>query len=135
MKKFLKEFKEFALKGNVVDLAIGMIIGSAFTGIVTSLTANFIQPILDFVTRAHPKLYTGTEILGFVSAFISAIINFIIIALTLFLLLRGINRLSNLKKNKEEEQAEVTTKVCPYCKSEIDINATRCPHCTSEIKD
>ncbi len=133
MKKFLQEFKEFALKGNVVDLAIGMIIGTAFTAIVTALTANFIQPILDLATGAHKGLYTWAEIATFISAFVSAIINFIIIALVLFLILRFINRLSNIKK-KPEEPAKVTTKVCPYCKTEIAIDATRCPNCTSEIK-
>ena len=85
MKKFLKEFKAFALKGNVMDLAIGMIIGSAFTAIVTSLTANFIQPILDLVTGAHKGFYNLSEIGVFVSAFVTAVINFIIIALVLFL--------------------------------------------------
>ena len=134
MKKFLKEFKEFALKGNIVDLAIGMIIGSAFTAIVTALTANFIQPILDLATGAHKGLYKWAEIAGFISAFVSAIINFIIIALVLFLLMKGINKLMEASKKKEEEPApEITTKTCPYCKSEIDIEATRCPHCTSEL--
>ncbi|MCQ2455417.1 MAG: large conductance mechanosensitive channel protein MscL [Clostridia bacterium] len=132
MKKFLEEFKAFALKGNVVDLAIGMIIGGAFTAIVTALTANFIQPILDLATGAHKGLYTWPEIAAFISAFISAVINFVIIALVLFLLLKAINKLSDLKK-KDEEVPAVTTKTCPYCKSEIDLEATRCPHCTSEL--
>jgi len=131
MKKFLNEFKAFALKGNIVDLAIGMIIGSAFTAIVTALTANFIQPILDFVTRAHKEWYTWAEIAGFISAFVSAVINFIIIALVLFLILKGLDKLMSIGKKKEE--AVVTTKVCPFCKSEISIDATRCPHCTSEL--
>lgn len=133
MKKFLEEFKAFALKGNVVDLAIGMIIGGAFTAIVTALTANFIQPILDLATGAHKGLYSWQEIAGFISAFVSAVVNFIIIALVLFLLLKGINRLMELNKKKEEPKPEITTKTCPYCKSEIDIEATRCPHCTSQI--
>ncbi len=132
MKKFLEEFKAFALKGNVVDLAIGMIIGGAFTSIVTALTTNFIQPILDLATGAHKGLYTWSEIAAFISAFVSAVVNFIIIAFVLFLLLRGINRLMNLKK-KEESAPVITTKTCPYCKSEIDLEATRCPHCTSEL--
>ena len=133
MKKFFKEFKEFALKGSVVDLAIGMIIGTAFTAIVTAFTANFIQPILDFVTRAHKSLYTWGEIAGYFSAFLTAIINFVIIALVLFLILKGINKLTSISK-KEEEEPAITTKTCPYCKSEIDIEATRCPNCTSELK-
>lgn len=134
MKKFLKEFKEFALKGNVLDMAVGIIIGGAFTAIVTALTANFIQPILDFVTRAHKDFYTSEELLGFLSAFLTAVINFVIVALVLFLLVRGMNRLMTIGKKKEEEAAP-TTKICPFCKSEIALDATRCPHCTSELKD
>lgn len=136
MKKFLNEFKTFALRGNVMDLAVGMIIGGAFTAIVTALKDNFIQPILDFVTRTHPEMYTKTELLGFLSAFISAVINFIIIAFVLFLLIKGMNTLMSIgKKKAEETPAEPTTKVCPFCKSEIAIDATRCAHCTSELKD
>ena len=135
MKKFLNEFKTFALRGNVMDLAVGMIIGSAFTAIVTALKDNFIQPILDFVTRTHPADYYTKEILlGYVSAFISAIINFIIIAFVLFLLIKGMNTLMTIGKKKEETTPEEpTTKVCPFCKSEISIDATRCAHCTSEL--
>ena len=136
MKKFIEEFKTFALKGNVMDLAIGMIIGSAFTSIVTALTTNFIQPIIDFVTRKHPELYTTQELLGFLSAFISAVINFLIIALVLFLLMKGINTLMSIGKKKKEEEPEApTTKICPFCKSEIAIDATRCAHCTSELTE
>ena len=135
MKKFLNEFKTFALRGNVMDLAVGMIIGSAFTAIVTALKDNFIQPILDFVTRTHTADYYTKEILlGYLSSFISAIINFIIIAFVLFLLIKGMNTLMTLGKKKEEAPAEPTTKVCPFCKSEIAIEATRCAHCTSELK-
>ncbi len=134
MKKFLNEFKEFALKGNVLDLAIGMIIGGAFTAIVTALTANFIQPILDLVMGAHKGWYTWNEIAKFISAFISEVINFIIIAFVLFLILKGINKLLSLKKKEEEPVPEITTKTCPFCKSEIDLEATRCPHCTSNLE-
>ena len=88
LKKFFEEFKKFALRGNVVDLAVGMIIGTAFTGIVTALKDNFIQPILDLVTGAKAfSDYTGGILKGYVSAFISAIINFIIIAFVLFLII------------------------------------------------
>lgn len=132
MKKFLKEFKEFALRGNVMDMAIGIIIGSAFSGIVTSLTDNFINPILNAVT-GH-AVYTKTDILGFVSAFLSSIINFVIMAFILFCLMKGINKMMNLGK-KKEEPAEPTTKICPYCKSEIPLDATRCGHCTSELTE
>lgn len=136
MKKFFSEFKTFALRGNVMDLAVGMIIGGAFTAIVTALKDNFIQPILDFVTRAHPAWYSKEEILGFGSAFISAVINFIIIALVLFLLIKGMNTLMAIGKKKEEDvPAKPTTKTCPFCKSEIAIDATRCAHCTSELSE
>lgn len=137
MKKFLNEFKTFALRGNVMDLAVGMIIGSAFTAIVTALKDNFIQPILDFVTRTHTvEYYTKEVLLGYLSAFISSVINFLIIAFVLFLLIKGMNTLMSIgKKKAEEEPAAPTTKVCPFCKSEISIEATRCAHCTSELKD
>lgn len=137
MKKFLSEFKTFALRGNVMDLAVGMIIGSAFTAIVTALKDNFIQPILDFVTRTHTADYYTKEILlGYLSAFISAVINFIIIAFVLFLLIKGVNTLMTIGKKKEEDApAAPTTKTCPFCKSEIAIDATRCAYCTAELKE
>ena len=131
MKKFLHEFKAFAMKGNVLDLAVGVIIGAAFKDIVTSLTDNFINPILQFVTRAHPNWYSWGELGGFASAFITAVVNFIIMAFILFLIVKLFNNLSKIGK-KPEAPAAPTTKVCPYCKSSIDITATRCPHCTSE---
>lgn len=132
MKKFLAEFKEFALRGNVIDMSIGIIIGAAFKDIVTSLTDNFIMPILNFFTGA--ATYGWGDIKLFVSAFVSTVIQFILIAFILFLLLKGINTLTKIGKKKEEEPAP-TTKICPFCKSEISIEATRCPHCTSEITE
>ena len=132
MKKFIEEFKAFALKGNVMDMAVGVIIGGAFSGIVTSLTDNFINPILNVLTGG--ATYTVTDIAGFASSFISAVVNFIIMAFILFCLLKGINKLMGLTK-KEEPKAEPTTKVCPYCQSEISIKATRCPHCTSILDE
>lgn len=133
MKKFFEEFKAFAMRGNIIDLSIGVIIGGAFTAIVTSLTQNFIQPILDLVTRAHPQLYTINEIMGFFSSFITAVINFIITALVLFIILKTVNKIAAL--GKKEEPKEPTTKTCPYCKSKIAIDAVRCPHCTSVIEE
>ena len=132
MKKFIEEFKAFALKGNVMDMAVGVIIGGAFSGIVTSLTDNFINPILNVLTGG--ATYTVTDVAGFASSFISAVVNFIIMAFILFCLLKGINKLMGLTK-KEEPAAEPTTKVCPYCQSEISIKATRCPHCTSILEE
>lgn len=136
MKKFLEEFKAFALKGNVMDMAVGVIIGGAFTAIVTSLTDNFINPIINFILNIdklfHGELlYSWGDISGFISNFLSAVVNFLIIALILFFLLKGINKLLSIGKKKEEEAPK--TKVCDYCKSEIHIDATRCPHCTAKL--
>lgn len=132
MKKFMEEFKAFALRGNVMDMAIGIIIGGAFTGIVTSLTDNFINPILMLITGQAS--YSLGDVAAFGTAFISAVINFVITAFILFCLLKGMNKLMSLGKKKAEEEAAPVTKICPYCKSEIDIAATRCPHCTSQLE-
>ena len=131
MKKFLEEFKKFALKGNVMDMAIGVLIGSAFSGIVTSLTDNFINPILNFCTGA--AVYSVEEIKGFASSFISAVVNFILMAFILFCLMKAINKLTHIGEKKVEEKP--TTKTRPYCQSKIDIKATRCPHCTSILEE
>lgn len=135
MKKFIEEFKAFALRGNVMDMAVGVLIGSAFTGIVTALTTNFIQPVLNVITQA--KVYTVQDVAGFANAFISAVVNFFITALILFVLLKMINKLMsvNLTKKKEEEIKTPTVKVCPFCRSEIDVEAIRCPHCTSHLEE
>ncbi len=138
MKKFLEEFKKFALRGNVIDLAVGVIIGGAFTGIVKSVTDNFINPLLAFILSGfkNPGNLVGTETPWTFSAagaaFVTTIINFVITALVLFLIIRLMNRLSNLHKKPEAPKAP-TTKKCPYCLSEIPIAATRCGHCTSEL--
>lgn len=132
MKKFIEEFKAFALKGNVLDMAIGVIIGGAFTGIVTSLTDNFINPILNVLTGA--ATYSWSDVAGFGSAFVSTVLNFIITAFILFCLLKAINKMMTIGK-KPEAPAEPTTKVCPFCMSEISIKATRCPHCTSILEE
>ena len=129
--KFMEEFKKFALRGNVMDMAVCVIIGGAFSGIVTSLTDNFINPILNELTGAAS--YTWQDVGGFASSFLSAVVNFIIMAFILFCLMRGINKLLTIGK-KPEAPAAPTTKKCPYCKTEIDIEATRCPHCTSQLE-
>lgn len=130
MKKFLKEFRDFALRGNVMDMAVGVIIGGAFSGIVTSLTDNFINPIISLITQG--ARYTMTDVGGFASNFLSAVVNFIIMAFILFCLMRVVNKAVNL--GKKEEPKAPTTKECPYCMSQIPIKATRCPHCTSEVE-
>lgn len=132
MKKFMEEFKAFALRGNVMDMAVGVIIGGAFSGIVSSLTDNFINPILNLLTGG--ATYTMTDVAGFASSFVSAVVNFLIMALILFCLMKGINKLLSFNK-KEEAPAKPTTKTCPFCQSEISIKATRCPHCTSVLEE
>lgn len=132
MKKLFNEFKAFALRGNVMDMAIGVLIGGAFSGIVTSLTDNFINPIISAVTGAAQ--YTGADIAQFASNFGSSVLNFFITALILFFLLKGMNKLLSIGK-KPAAPAAPTTKKCPYCQSEISISATRCPHCTSVLEE
>ncbi len=143
MKKFFQEFKEFISKGNVLDLAVGVIIGGAFKGVVDSLTTNIIQPLIDCIGGADIQgkiqLIAPTETTDGVfityGAFISSIINFLIMAFVIFLIVKAVNKMMNLGKKKEEEVvAEPTTKVCPFCKSEIAIDATKCPHCTSDVE-
>lgn len=134
MKKFLDEFKKFALRGNVLDMAVGVIVGGAFTGIVTELTSDFINPLLSVImTGTAGTMADGTAWTfgAAIAAFLTTVINFIITAFVLFVLLRGINKLMSLGKKKEVPAAP-TTKKCPYCLSEIPLAATRCAHCTSE---
>ena len=133
----LKEFKEFALRGNVLDLAVGVIIGGAFQKLVTSLTTNLISPILGCFSQVDFsawKLTIGNLNLTY-GAFITDVINFIIMAFIVFLIVKFMNRLSNLGKKPEPVVTpEPTTKVCPHCFSEINIKATKCPCCTSELE-
>ena len=144
----LKEFKEFAMKGNVVDLAIGVIIGGAFGKIVTSLVNDVIMPPIGlllgnvdfsnlFINLSGGKYASlaqaqeaGVVTINY-GTFLNTIIDFLIVAFVIFLLIRQMNK---LQKSKEEKPAELTTKECPYCLSTIPIKATRCPACTSEIK-
>lgn len=137
MKKFFSEFKEFISKGNVMNLAVGVIIGGAFSGIVSSLTDNIINPLINLIggTDVQGKIPLGGDNYIDYGAFISAIINFIIMALIIFLLVKAVNKAMSLGKKKEEEVEEVTTKTCPFCKSEIAIDAVKCPHCTSDIPE
>lgn len=138
MKKFFKklatEFKEFISRGNALDLAVGMIIGSAFTAIVTSFVQDLFTPLIGLVIPNENGFATlniqGGPQFG---NFINAILTFFLTALCLFIVVKAINGLKSIGKKKTEEPAAPTTKICPFCKSEIDINATRCPHCTSEL--
>jgi len=147
----LKEFREFALKGNVIDMAVGIIIGSAFTSIVNSLVNDIIMPPVGWLlggvkfenfyilikpgTPAGPYAsLTNAQEAGAVTVnygqFINSTVSFLIVAFVMFLLIRGINR---MKRQKKEEASEPTTKACPFCTTDIPKKATRCPHCTSEL--
>ena len=135
MKKFLEEFKAFALKGNVMNMAVGVIIGAAFGDLVTSFTTNIIQPIIACIGSAevHGRIdLFGTGNYIDYGAFLSSVIYFLIMALVIFMLVKTMNRVMDIGKKKEEAPAP-TRKKCPYCKSEIALDAVRCPHCTSEL--
>ncbi|MBN2981986.1 MULTISPECIES: large conductance mechanosensitive channel protein MscL [Cohnella] len=151
----LKEFKTFAVRGNVIDLAVGVIIGGAFGQIVTSLVNDIVMPPIgrllggvDFKDlfwrigtlpegfEGDPKILAdvkgaGVAVIAY-GQFVNVVINFLIVAFAVFMLVKAINRL-NRKKETEEKPAEPTTKECPYCLSVIPLAATRCGHCTSEL--
>ena len=142
MKKFFEDFKKFISRGNVMDMAVGVIIGGAFTAIVNSLVNDIFMPVLSLITG-------GFDIAGMsvsfgvgdnaatlnYGAFLSAVINFLLIALVIFCIIKAMNTAKDKMLKKQEEEAPApTTKKCPYCMSEIDIQATRCPHCTSELQ-
>jgi len=136
MKKFLEEFKKFISRGNVMDMAVGIIIGGAFTSIVTSLVNDIINPLLGLFGGVNFDQLawniTGDVTLNY-GKFITAVVNFLIMALIVFLIVKAMNTLSKL--HKKQELKVPTTKKCPFCKSEIAIEATRCPHCTSELSE
>lgn len=138
MRKILNEFKTFISRGNVIDMAVGVIIGGAFTAIVNSLVEDLLNPLLGLITGGVDfstlsiTLGEGENaaVLAY-GSFLSAIINFLLIAVVLFMIIRTINK---LHRNKiEDVPAEAKTKICPFCKSEIAVDASRCPHCTSEL--
>lgn len=148
----LKEFKEFALKGNIIDMAIGVIIGGAFQKIVSSLVNDIIMPALAIFTGkvdfSDLVITVGNSSIKY-GSFITTIVDFLIIAFSIFIAIRTINKLNDkakenldkvshknkiFKKNKAKDTVEEpTTKICPFCFSEINIKATRCPHCTSDL--
>ncbi|MBO4280665.1 MAG: large conductance mechanosensitive channel protein MscL [Lachnospiraceae bacterium] len=154
-----KEFKKFIMRGNMIDLAVGMIIGASFSAIITSLVNNILMPVIGVLTGGKanftdafivlnevkdelgnklpcPATLDEAEAAGFIclgyGAFITALISFLLVAICLFFVIKAFNKAQSLTK-KEEAPAAPTTKVCPFCKSEISIEATRCPHCTSEL--
>ena len=157
MKKFFAEFKAFATRGNVIDLAVGVIIGAAFQKIVTSAVNDLAMPLIGLITGNSNfndaflilRLPEGVEAAQVTSlakatelgvttfnygAFISAVIDFLIMAFVIFLMVKAINKTSSLTKRKAEEApAAPTVKTCPYCLSEIPYGAVKCPHCTSDL--
>jgi large conductance mechanosensitive channel len=148
-KSFTQEFRQFIMRGNVMDMAVGVIIGGAFQSIISSLVNDIIMPVLGKITGGlnfdnyflalDGKKYTtlqaakdaGAATLNY-GTFITVVINFILMALVIFLLIRSLNKVSERFEHKKEE-APKTVKICPYCKSEIPLEATRCPHCTSQL--
>ena len=148
-----KEFKEFITRGNVLDMAVGIIIGGDFTAIVNSLVNDILNPFINTIfggfgfdgmnlavklpwvtLMRNMGLNVEYPVFAF-GNFISAVISFLITAVALFFLIKGINAVKKLaeKKKADEEAPAPTTKICPYCRSEINIEATRCPHCTSQL--
>ena len=137
MKKLWNEFKAFAFKGNVVDLAVGMMIGSAFTAIVTALVNSILMPLISLITGKvsfeQMKWVVGQTEIPY-GMFLQAIFNFLAVAVCIFFLVKLINRLTALGKKKEAEEApKEPARLCPFCFNEIHKDATRCPHCTSEL--
>ena len=134
MKSFINEFKEFISRGNVMDMAVGIIIGGAFTAIVTSLVEDVITPIIGMIGGFDFSSFVVTVNNSNIAIgkFVNAVINFLLIALVLFSVIKAMNKAASIVKKPAEEEAP-TTKMCPYCKSEIAIEATRCPHCTSQL--
>ena len=148
-KGFFGEFREFIMRGNVMDLAVGVIIGGAFQSIISSLVDDIIMPLIGLITGGvdfnnkfivldggsyatlEAAKEAGAATLNY-GTFITVVINFILMALVIFFLVKGMNKLND-KLAREKEEEEKTTKICPRCQSEINIKATRCPHCTSEI--
>ena len=136
MKKFFGEFKDFVLRGNVLNLAVGVIIGAAFQNIVTSLTTDILSPIIGLFTGQNFDGWVWTIVPGVdlkYGAFVTSVINFIIMAFVIFLIVKLMNKVMSVNK-KPQAPAEPTTHKCPFCMTEIDINATRCPACTSILK-
>ncbi len=137
-KGFIAEFKKFIMRGNVIDLAVGVIIGGAFQAIVNSLVGDIVTPLLGIILGkvdfSSLAVTIGDASIGY-GKFITAVLNFFIMALVIFAIVKAINDVSErLHKKPEEEESAPTTKVCPYCKSEIAIDAVKCPHCTSDVE-
>ena len=144
MSKITKEFKEFIMRGNVMDMAVGVIVGGAFSNIINSLVNDVLMPVISLATgkvdftnlfialdgQSYPTLdaaKASTSVFAY-GSFIQTVIQFLIIAFSIFMVVKGINML-----RRPKPEAAPTTKECPYCKSEIHIDAVKCPHCASEL--
>lgn len=144
MSKITKEFKEFIMRGNVMDMAVGVIVGGAFSSIINSLVNDVLMPVISLATgkvdftnlfialdgQSYPTLdaaKASTSVFAY-GSFIQTVIQFLIIAFSIFMVVKGINML-----RRPKPEAAPTTKECPYCKSEIHIDAVKCPHCASEF--
>ena len=149
MKDFIEEFKKFIMRGNVMDLAIGVIIGGAFQAIINSLVNDVIMPLIGLITGgldfsnlfiqlSGEKCATLAEAqaagVAVFASFITAVLNFLIIAFVIFMMVKGMNRLAE-GRHKDKKEEEPVTKICPFCQSEISIKASRCPHCTSVLDE
>ena len=145
-KNLIEEFIEFVSRGNVIDLAVGVIIGGAFTSVVNSLVGDLIQPLIAAI-GGNPEVKGMAVVLNGQTidfgAFISAIISFLITAAAVFAIVKAVNQAARLKElaaekagllKKEEEEAAPEPRTCPFCKQEIADDATRCPHCTSKLE-
>lgn len=150
MKRAMDDYKNFAIKGNIVDLAIGVVIGSAFTNIVNTLVNSTIMPIISVLTNRvdlstlfialNGKSYESSAVAKAAGAItldygllLNALLNFFIVSFTLFIVVKNINRVKKKNEDNVQEIEKVTTKECPYCKSTISIEATRCAFCTSKL--
>ena len=138
MKKFIEEFKAFINRGSVMDMAVGVIIGGAFTSIVTSLVEDILSPIIGlFGGKNFDSLSVNIldEVTLNYGKFITAVVNFLIMAVVVFLIVKAMNTAAAKFSKKEEAVEAATTKICPFCKTEIAIDATRCPICTSMLEE
>ena len=143
MKRFFNEFKEFINRGNVMDLAVAVIIGGAFTGIVPSLTTDIINPLITVIAGGGANSISGLVVPGTgidFGKFISAVINFLIVAFVVFLLVKAINKMQSvggrmLKLNKDGQQVVDVAPTCPFCLEEVKEGAVRCPHCAAAFDE
>ena len=142
-KGFIGEFKTFIMRGNVMDLAVGVIIGAAFQAIINSLVADIVMPVISLITGGVDfsewkiMLGEGADAASInYGVFITAVINFLLMAFVIFCFIKFMNGLAEKAKKEEKAEEETpTTKICPYCKSEIPVDATKCAHCTSDVSE